>query len=163
LKPTTFAGEIEEPDAMVELITTGFLTVGSVLLLAYWFRYMCLLILSAKTTQDYAAQVATANQLSFLEVQSQLGVGAYTELDRLHAALDRDYALLTYLLKHAAGGQSSMESRMLEMNYRLVSTWARVSRGFSPAASRRALEEMSLVVAHFANIMGERSACGSAA
>ena len=62
---------------MVELITTGVLTVGSVLLLAYWFRYMCLLILSAKTTQDYAGQVATANQLSFLEVQSQLGAGAY--------------------------------------------------------------------------------------
>jgi hypothetical protein len=151
---------------MVELITTGVLTVGSVLLLAYWFRYMCLLILSAKTTQDYAGQVATANQLSFLEVQSQLGAGAYTELDRLHAALDRDYALLTYLLKHASGSadrESSMEARMLEMNYRLVSTWARVSRNFSPAASRRALEEMSLVVAHFANIMGERSACGSAA
>ncbi len=155
---------------MVELITTGVLTVGSVLLLAYWFRYMCLLILSAKTTQDYAGQVATANQLSFLEVQSQLGAGAYTELDRLHAALDRDYALLTYLLKNASGSaggessrESSMEAHMLEMNYRLVSTWARLSRNFSPAASRRALEEMSLVVAHFANIMGERSACGSAA
>ncbi len=136
------------------------------LLLAYWFRYMCLLILSAKTTQDYAGQVATANQLSFLEVQSQLGAGASAELDRLHAALDRDYAVLTSLLKNAAGpagSESSMEARMLEMNYRLASTWARVSRNFSPAASRRALEEMSLVVAHFANIMGERAACGSAA
>jgi hypothetical protein len=150
---------------MVELITTGILTVGSVLLLAYWFRYMCLMILSAKTTQDYAGQVATANQLSFLEVQAQLGAGASPELDRLHGALDRDYALLTRLLKNAgsAGSESSMETRMLEMNYRLVSTWARASRNFSPAASRRALEEMSLVVAHFANIMGERSACGSAA
>jgi hypothetical protein len=157
---------MEEPEAMVELITTGILTVGSVLLLAYWFRYMCLLILSARTTQDYAGQVATANQLSFLEVQAQLGAGASPELDRLHAALDRDYSLLTRLLKNAAGSagsESSMETRMLEMNYRLVSTWARVSRNFSPAASRRALEEMSLVVAHFANIMGERSACGSAA
>ncbi len=129
------------------------------MLLAYWFRYMCLMILSAKTTQDYASQVATANQLSFLEVQAQLGAGASPELDRLHAALDRDYALLTNVLKH----ESSMEARMLEMNYRLVSTWARMSRSFSPAASRRALEEMSLVVAHFANMMGERSACGSAA
>jgi hypothetical protein len=151
---------------MVELITTGVLTVGSVLLLAYWFRYMCLLILNAKTTQDFAAQVATANQLSFLKVQSQLVAGASSELDRLHASLDRDYALLTYLLKHAAstaGQESSMEARMLEVNYRLVSAWARFSRNLSPAASRRALEEMSLVVAHFANIMGERSACASAA
>jgi hypothetical protein len=145
---------------MVELITTGVMTVGSVSLLAYWFRYMCLLILGAKTTHDYAAQVATANQLSFLEVQSQLGAGACTELDRLHASLDRDYTLLTNLLKHAAGSageESSIEAGMLEMNYRLVSTWARVSRNFSPAAARRALEEMSLVVAHFANIMGERN------
>src|ERR1700688_2114543 len=114
---------------MVELITTGILTVGSVLLLAFCFRYMCLLILSAKTTQDYASQIATANQLSFLEVQSQLSAGAYTELDRLHAALDRDYALLTRLLTAgSAGAESSMEARMLEVNYRLVSAWAQVSR-----------------------------------
>jgi hypothetical protein len=83
------------------------------------------------------------------------------ELDRLQAALDRDYAVLTYLLKnaaHSSSEESSIEARMLRLNYQLVSMWAQASRPFSMAASRRALEEMSMVVAHFANVMGERAA-----
>ncbi len=57
---------------MLELIVTLVITVSSVLLFGYWFRYTCLLILSAKTTRDYAADIAAANQLSFLQVQAQL-------------------------------------------------------------------------------------------
>src|SRR5262249_27469363 len=151
---------------MIELLATIIITVSSALLFGYWFRYTCLLILSAKTTRDYAGEVAAANQLSFMAVQTQLREGATAGLDQLQAALDRDYALITYLLKHAsnlAEGESPLEARMLDMNYRLMGAWCRVSRRFSLEASRSALEEMSNVVAHFANVMGERAACGAAA
>jgi hypothetical protein len=142
---------------MIELAATVIITASSVLLFGYWFRYTCLLILSAKTTRDYAGEVATANQLGFLEVQSALHVAASAEFDRLQASLDRDYKLLTYLIHHAAGaqGEASLEVRMLQLNYRLAGIWYRTSRRLSPAAARRALEEMSQVVAHFANAMGE--------
>src|SRR5271163_4257057 len=106
---------------MVELISTGVITASSVLLFGYWFRYTCLLILSAKTTRDYAAAVAHANQLGFLQVQSQLQESV-PDLDILKASLDRDYEVLTYLLKHAsntAQGAESIEKRMLAINYRL--------------------------------------------
>src|SRR5579862_5204270 len=138
---------------------------SSVLLFGYWFRYTCLLILSARTTRDYAASVALANQLSFPEVQAQLRV-ATADMDRLKDALDRDYKVLTYLLKNAAkasDGQDALEKRMLEINYRLMQNWYSVSRRFSPAAAARALDEMATVVAHFANSMGERAAAGAAA
>jgi hypothetical protein len=151
---------------MIELATTVILTVGSAGLFVYWFRYTCLLILSAKTTRDYAGEVATANQLSFLEVQSQLRNVATPELDRLAASLERDYSVLTYLLKNASQlseEDSPLEARMLQMNYRLMSGWYRVSSRFSTEMGRKALEEMSTVVAHFANVMGERAACGAAA
>lgn len=150
---------------MIEFAATAGMTAGSLLLFSYWFRYTCLLILSAKTTRDYAAEVAAANRLGFLEVQSQLRAGAVADLDRLEAALDRDYAVLSYLLKHASharGGESPLEMRMLQANYRVMGTWLRLVRPFSLEASRKALEEMSLVVAHFANAMGERSACALA-
>jgi hypothetical protein len=150
---------------MLEFAVTVVLTVGSALLFGYWFRYTCLLILSAKTARDYAHQVATANQLNFLEVQSRLRQGVL-ELDPLHAALARDYDVVTYLLKnaaHSSSEESPLEARMLEMNYRLMSAWYQVSRRFSSSAARRALEEMSLVVGHFANVMGERAACSAAA
>jgi hypothetical protein len=52
---------------------------------------------------------------------------------------------------------------MLEINYRLTRAWYRTSSQFSAAAAQRALEEMSMVVAHFANIMGEQAASAAAA
>jgi hypothetical protein len=56
------------------------------------------------------------------------------------------------------------EGNKAPMNYRLMDAWYQVSRRFlSTEAARRALEDMSLVVAHFANVMGERSACAAAA
>src|SRR5438552_17970357 len=72
-------------------------------LLGYWFRYTCLLILSVRSARDYAAGVARANALQFPEVQQKLaeerpGEAAY--LDVLRRALDRDYILLTCLLRH---------------------------------------------------------------
>ncbi len=95
---------------MIESVLTVLIIAGSGFLFAYWFRYTCLLIVSAKTTQDYAAEVATANQLGFLEVQAQLRAEGQPDLERLHASLDRDYALITYLIQHASGTQG--ESRL---------------------------------------------------
>lgn len=150
---------------MIELFVTFIITTSSLLLFGYWFRYTCLLILSAKTTRDYAASVAMANQLKFLEVQSQLR-GDAADLERLQKSLDRDYRVLTYLLKHAAiapSGGAWVEKRMLEIDYRIMRAWYRVSRNLSPTVARAALNEMSQVVAYFANTMGERSAVSAAA
>jgi hypothetical protein len=147
---------------MVELAATAVITASSILLFGYWFRYTCLLILSAKTTRDYAASVAMANQLGFLQVPSQLAQGV--PLDQLQASLDRDYNVLTYLLKNANSvGDEGIEVRMLRVNYRVMHAWYGVSRKFSPAAAARAIEEMSMVVAHFANAMGERASASAAA
>ncbi len=148
---------------MTEFITTVIITVSSVLLFGYWFRYTCLLILSTKTTRDFASDVATANQLGFLEVQSQLRASS-TEFDKLRDALDRDYAVLTRLMSQVANQEGSgAEQRMLAINYRLMGAWYGVSSRFSTAAARKALDEMSMVVAHFANVMGEQAACSAAA
>ena len=150
---------------MIELITTVIITVSSVLLFGYWFRYTCLLVLNTKTVRDYAGEVAAANQLGFLEIQSQLRAGS-PELDRLRGLLDRDYAVLTSLLKHssvASPKNVGLETRMLEINYRLMGAWYRVSSRFSTAAARRTLDEMSMVVAYFANTMGEHAAASAAA
>jgi hypothetical protein len=147
---------------MIELVATAIITISSTLLFGYWFRYTCLLILSAKTTRDYAGEVATVNQLGFLQVQQQLREGA-ADLDRLQAALDRDYKLLTYLIQHSAGAETPLEDRMLRIDYQVMSAWCSFSRQFSPQAARSALEEMSQVVAHFANSMGERAMAGAAA
>ncbi len=149
---------------MLDLIVTLVITVSSVLMLGYWFRYSCLLILSAETTRDYAADIATANQLSFLQVQAELRDQQPADLNRLQASLDRDLAVVTYLIQNASGqGEWGMEARMLKLNYRLMSTWCSVSQRFSPEAGRRALDEMNMIVSHFANSLGEQASAGAAA
>ena len=149
---------------MLELIVTLVITVSSVLMLGYWFRYSCLLILSAETTRDYAADIATANQLSFLQVQAELREQQPADLSRLQASLNRDLAVVTYLIQNASGqGEWGIEARMLKLNYQLMSTWCSVSQRFSPEAGRRALDEMSMIVSHFANSLGEQASAGAAA
>ncbi len=146
---------------MLELIVTVLITLSSVLLFGYWFRYTCLLILSARTTRDYAVEIAQMNQLSFLQVQAELR-SQPVELDRLQAALDRDYAVINNLIQ-SSSGDWGMEDRMLQLNYRLMGAWCAVSRRFSAEMGRQALDEMSTIIAHFANGLGERAAVGAAA
>jgi hypothetical protein len=143
---------------MVELIITCAISVGSVLLFGYWFRYTCLLILSAKTAHDFAGDLALANGLSVIAVQSQLQTDQNVDLAGLHAALERDYALIQSLLNGVAGDQSILENRMLQIHYQISQFCYGISRSFSPTAARQALQEMSMVVAHFANVAGEVSA-----
>ncbi len=154
---------------MIELIATVVITASSALLFGYWFRYTCLLILSAKTTRDYAGEFAAAVELSFPAIQSQLkseAIGNSATLMELQSSLNRDYAVLTYLLKNVtdkSAGASSVEVRMLEVHYKLMGAWFSVTKSISVSSSKRALEEMALVVAHFANAMGERADAAAAA
>ncbi|HET8549150.1 MAG TPA: hypothetical protein VFL57_14140 [Bryobacteraceae bacterium] len=139
-----------------------FIIVVSLILFVYWFRYTCLLILSAQNAKNYAPQVATANQLNFLEVRSELMQEApNSPLEKLHRALDRDYRVLTYLLQHAATysvSGRSIEERILMLDYQVMRVWYAVTRGMSSTLARRALLEQATVVNHLANAMGERVA-----
>jgi len=145
---------------MFETAITIAIIVGSLLLFAYWFRYTCLIILSAKTARDYAAEVAAANQMSFLEVQVLLHDAAPTVLDRLNASLEKDYALIQAWTS-GAGDEIRNEDRMLRMKYNSARLMFRTLGKFSPAAARGALNDMSVVISHFANELGERTAAGA--
>lgn len=144
---------------LVSLGIIGF----SLVLFLYWFRYTCLLILNTKTTRDYTAQVARANQLEFPAVRSSLSEGlAFAGLETARTSLERDYRLLTGLLNHAATfqvGSLSVEQRMLMIDYQVMRGWYSVASKFSQVSyAREALLEMADIVSHFANEMGERSA-----
>jgi hypothetical protein len=143
---------------MIENIGTIVLTCSSFLLFAYWFRYACFLILTAKTTRDYSGAVAAANQLDFPNFRLKLRDQS-ADFDRLKNALDRDYEILLYLWKNAANpptGEAAIEKRMLQIYYGLMRGSYGVASHFWPASACRALGEMSIVLTHFANEIGER-------
>ncbi|MEO8025456.1 MAG: hypothetical protein ABI823_03230, partial [Bryobacteraceae bacterium] len=120
----------------------------SLLLFGYWFRYTCLLILSAKTATDYTSQIAEANQLQFRSVQVQLQADPSVPLTQLEANLNRDFAMLTYLLQHAGSvelAEDTLEQHMLRADYQVMKVCHRLSRKLWPAQALRSLEEMSSV------------------
>jgi hypothetical protein len=132
----------------------------STALLIYWFRYTCLLILGTRTGKDYAAGVAAANDLNFPGVLANV-VSAETprQLKALEQSLERDYRLLTYLLAHTVGanlGGITLEQRLLMLDFRLMRLLFGLTRAFAPSRARAAVLEMTEVLNHLANAMGER-------
>ena len=80
--------------------------------------------------------------------------------DRLNASLEKDYALIQAWTS-GAGDEIGIEDRMLRMKYNSARLMFRTLGKFSPAAARGALNDMSVVISHFANALGERAAAGA--
>ena len=55
-------------------------------------------------------------------------------------------------------GGDSLEEAMLRIDFRVMNLWFSLSRRYLLSNARTALDEMSQVVAHFANNCGEHAA-----
>jgi hypothetical protein len=137
------------------MILSLILLAVSTAMLLWWFRYTCGLILSAKPARDYTQQVAKANELGLLEVQHDLPQARERgQLDTLEKKLERDYNLLSYLLRHGPAflaATENLEQRMLMLDFTLLKA------AYTLTWRKWALREMAQVVSYMANKMGERA------
>ena len=125
----------------------------SFVLLVYWFRYSCILLLRGHS-EPVAPQAE--GQFSFGSARNRLG--EKPELHALHLALQRDHQLITYLLDHAPGLElSSFEDRLLLWDYKAMQFWYRITRIAAPDQAREALSEMGSVLAILGAKIGERA------
>src|SRR5258708_28733343 len=110
-------------------------------LLIYWFRYSCRLILSAKPAHDYTEEVAAANELRFLEIQQDLPfVRGRRQLDNLQRSLERDYRVLSFLLRHTAALHAEtdfLEQNMLMVHFHLTRAYYALVCAISQSKGRR--------------------------
>ena len=121
------------------MVASILISVVSLVLLSYWFRYSCLLLLRNRAEQ------ATASQ-------------ATGDLDPLRRTVERDYQLLTYLCRHAAGlADQSLEDRILILDFKLMRVWFHLTRTLAPVQARNALSEMAAVVAILGQRIGEQA------
>lgn len=127
-------------------------------LFVYWFQYSCGLILSARTTRDFAAEVAERNRLRFPAVRDCLcREGNGQTLAVLRGMLQQDYERLLVLLEHApdcAGAALSPEVRMLRLRFLMLRARYGVFRVVLPGRAKRVLQEMADIVGYLANAMG---------
>ena len=134
----------------------------SVILLVYWFRYSCILLLRDRA-QSAASPVAVPDpRFSFGEVQRRLS--GEEDLDPLHRSLRRDYEVLIYLIEHASGlGLESIEDRLLVVDYKLMQWRYRLMKSLFPSQARRALSEMASVLDILVRRMSEHAGLSSEA
>jgi hypothetical protein len=137
---------------VASLLIIGF----SLLLLAYWFRYSCILLLRSHAERAASASAVPDTRFCFAEVQARLRTAEV--LDPLHLSLQRDYEILIYLLQHAAGlSMESFEDRLLVLDYKVMQWWYRLTRIAAPQQARQALYEMASILNVLAQKMGEQA------
>src|SRR5258708_4110437 len=128
----------------------------SLALLVYWFRYSCILLLRNQAELAVSSLPAADNRFHIVEVRERLRTAQH--LDPLHQSLERDYQVLTYLLQHAAGLElSTVEDRLLVLDYKVMQAWYQLTRIAAPDQAREALTEMALVLGILAGKIGERA------
>ena len=124
----------------------------SFVLLVYWFRYSCVLLLR----HSEVGADALDNRFGFARVQRELQGDA--NLDALHRTLERDYHLLMYLVEHAAGlNLPSLEDRLLVVDYKVMQLYYRTMKFLAPEQARRALAEMASIVGVLVHHMSEQA------
>lgn len=134
----------------------------SLALLIYWFRYSCILILRNQEVAAEPASDVVDSRFTFVQVRDQ--IESAEELDPLEAALDRDYRVLTYLLVHAAGLRlTTLEDRLLRLDYRIMQCLYRATRNRAPAQARSALGEMAAVLGILVQHLGKQAGLAAGA
>ncbi len=138
------------------MLASALVILFSLALLLYWFRYTCILLVRNSAEEVRAASEAVQRNFSFGEIRSRLESQA--ELDPLHRALERDYKVLTYLVRHASGLEwASFEERLLVWDYKLMQLWYSLTRTAAPSQAREALSEMAAVLSILAGRIGQRA------
>lgn len=141
------------------MVASIFIIVVSAVLFGYWFRYTCILMLEAKPAKDYSSEVATENRLGFHRVQRELETSGSPDLAELHESLERDYRVVTMLLKQVSDlsvAGTTFEEALMRADFWLMKACYRVSRRFSEARAQIVLREMCQIVDQLANTFGER-------
>ena len=128
----------------------------SLVLLVYWFRATCQLLLRNHLEQAEAVPAIANDRFSFPQVQSMLK--ASQELGSLQSLLNQDFRVLAYLRQHAASLESgAFEDHMLILDYRIMQWYYRIMNVALPAQARTALSEMATVVGVLAHRMSPQA------
>lgn len=136
---------------LASILIIGF----SLVLLVYWFRYCCILVLR-NSQEQLAAVAAPDTRFGVAGVIERLGTEE--KLDSIHQALQRDYEVFTYLVQHAAGLElSSIEDRFLLLDYKLMQLWYRMTLTAAPLQARQSLARMATILNVLVRKMGQQA------
>jgi hypothetical protein len=134
------------------MVTSVFIVAISAVLLLYWLRYTCVMLLHG--AQERSTMPGAADErFSASSVLERLKTEA--DLAALERALEHDYRVVTYIIEHTTDLElASIENKLLVFDYQLMRLWSRLTRTLAPQQSRKALSEMASVLRALAGQMG---------
>jgi hypothetical protein len=134
------------------MVTSVFIVGISAVLLVYWLRYSCIMLLHGAQERFTMPSVAD-ERFSASSVLERLKTEA--DLAPLERALERDYRVVTYIIEHTTDLElASFENKLLVLDYQLMRLWSRLTRTLAPQQSRKALSEMASVLGVLGGQMG---------
>jgi len=137
------------------MLTSVFIIAISATLFAYWLRYSCVLLL--RSAQEHS-QANHQNDERFAISSVLQRLKSESDLAPLEQALERDYHVVTYIIEHATDLElSSIENKLLILDYKLMRIWSRLTRTLAPQQSRKALSEMADVLHVLVGQMGDQN------
>jgi hypothetical protein len=151
--------------APTKMIASLLIIAVSGALFAYWFRYTCVLILNTKTSRNYSPEIAAANGMSFLHLQEEASTAQVGTLVSFLSDVENDYRKVSSLLDNRCADNAEnyqLERALLGWNFRWMKLVFRFSVKFSERTARAAFLEMTQIVEHHANALGEVSAMSRA-
>jgi|LNFM01.1.fsa_nt_gb hypothetical protein len=144
------------------MITSIVIIILSMAMFVYWFRYSCLLILESRLSEEEAKQGGESQDPTVAWLEVQLAhASTPSELDRVRMSLDRDLRVVQNLARSCSELQvagTSLESRLLMIDYRMMQVWFAATRPFAGPKAQNALREMSRIVGYLAAESGVRLA-----
>ena len=129
---------------------------SSTAMLLYWFRYSCVLLRNAYTSEADITRAVHANDLSIRSVV----LAAQTTHSRrglrtLYELLERDRRVLEFLLEQS-GRLAAVEIIMLRADYLVMSGVCRVARLICPSIAPLAIRDMAASLACLASSLGRQ-------
>jgi len=138
------------------MVSSILIILFSLVLLIYWFRYSCMLLLRNRMEAAVSVRTVKDSRFSFGAVQEQLKTAE--ALDPLHRSLQRDYEVFVYLVEHASGlSLESFEDRLLRLDYRIMQGRYDLTKRMFPRQARLALSEMASIMAILVGRMSEQA------
>lgn len=147
------------------MLVAVFVGLSSLALLVYWFRYTSLLILSTKTSYNYSFEIALTHELDFPQIRAGVLSATQDRFGVLASGLEHDYRLISAMLRNVQPQDNGelLEDVILRIDFAGLKLAYWVTQRLSEDKTRMILAEMSEIVTHFANAVGERSMANATA
>jgi len=141
------------------MIEATIILVASAGLALFYLQVTCEAVLAHEFKQSYFESVVRANQLEFASLRRLVAEnGVPADRASLFSALQGDFLVLSYLLKHSGAPKRRYTSieRVLMAYFRLLVVSLRLRHAFN-LQERSAVLKLTSLLQYFANIVGRQT------